>query len=136
MIILSLIRVTPAVPSLATESIVIRRRRYIRYASDQNEPKQKKSAWHHFFMIVLIVMFAFTAMSMQGCAAPKSREHQAILDWQVEGHHVYNVEDGIEYFVKCEGGRKYIGVSRPATATEDGYYNVVGPIDYCTGEEE
>jgi hypothetical protein len=114
---------------------MIRRRRYIRYAED-NEPKQKKSAWHYAFMVVLIVMFAITTVSMQGCAAPKSRQHRAIEQWQQEGHYTYKVEDGIEYFVKCEGGRKYIGVHRPATADVDGYYDVVGPIDVCTGEEE
>ena len=121
---------------LATENIVIKPRRYIRYADSEDEPRQKKSAWHHFFMVVLIVMFAITTVSMQGCAAPKSREHRAILEWQAEGHHTYKVEDGLEYFVKCEGGLKYIGVHRSATAGVDGFYDVVGPIDACTGEEE
>ncbi len=109
-------------------------RRKVRY-TDNEGPQQKKSPWHYATMIVLIVVFAICTVSMQGCAAPKSREHVAILEWQTEGHHVYDVENGVEHFVKCEGGLKYIGINRPATATQDGYYNVVGPIDTCTGED-
>ena len=110
-------------------------RHRLRRTDNSKEPMQKKSAWHYFFMIVLIVVFAVTTVSMQGCAASKSREHRAILAWQTEGHHVYRKEGINEYFVKCEGGRKYIGLSRQATADEPGYYNQVGPIDYCTGEK-
>lgn len=109
---------------------MIRRRRYIRYASDQNEPKQKKSAWHYLFMVVLIVMFALTTVSMQGCAG-QSAKQQAITEWQTEGHYVYAVEDDREYFVRCANGEKYVGYWIPET----GHYQLYGPMDICTGEE-
>ena len=79
-------------------------------------------------MIVLIVVFAVTTVSMQGCAASKSHEHRAVLEHQTEGRLVYREADGIEYFVECRYGLKYVGSS----VSEE----VIGPIDYCTGEEE
>ena len=103
---------------------MIRRRRYIRYAED-NEPRQKKSAWHHFFMIVLIVMFTFTALSMQGCAT--TPEQRAIDNWQQEGRLVYREEDGVQYYVECEYGLKYLSSTNAEVR--------IGPVDTCKGEE-
>lgn len=66
----------------------MRRRRYVRYSSNSDEPVQKKSAWHHFFMIVLIVMFVFTAVSMQGCSADDTP--RKCKDWIIE-HYQTNI---------------------------------------------
>jgi len=104
----------------------VRIRYHIHRTRSENEQPQKKSAWHYFFVVVLIIMFAITTVSMQGCAAPKSREHLDILQWQAEGQHVYKVENGVEYFVRCDYGLKYLGTSRTN--------EVIGPIDTCKGE--
>ena len=72
-----------------------------------------------WFLLLLLVVVA-------GCAAPKSREHRAILQHQVEGRVVYREADGIQYYVECEHGLKYIGSS----ANEER----IGPVDVCKGE--
>lgn len=102
-------------------------RRKIRY-SNSSEPTQKKSAWHYLIMVVLIVVFAVTTVSMQGCAAPKSRQFRAIEEHQVEGRLVYREEDGVQYYVECENGLKYIS----STVAEER----IGPVAVCEGEEE
>ena len=106
------------------------RKRYVRYSKD-DAPAQKKSAWHYMFMVVLIVMFAITTVSMQGCAG-QSAKQRAITEWQTEGHYVYAVDDnGKEYFVRCANGQKFVGFWIPET----GHYQLYGPMDACTGEE-
>lgn len=72
-----------------------------------------------------------------GCAATKSREQREILEWNTEGYHVYKVENGVEYFVKCEGGLKYIGVNRFVDIDGfNGFYESYGPIDKCVEEDD
>ena len=63
-----------------------------------------------------------------GCSAPKSREHRTILDHQVEGQVVYREVDGVQYYVECEYGFKYLS----STASDER----IGPVDTCDGEEE
>jgi hypothetical protein len=82
-------------------------------------------------MVVLIVMFALTTVSMQGCAS-QSEKRRAIMQWQTEGHHVYRVEDDREYFVRCTDGEKFVGFWIPET----GYYQAYGPVDVCYEEQE
>lgn len=78
-------------------------------------------------MIVLIVMFVITSMSMQGCSAPKTKAHRLIMEHQTEGRLVYREDDGVQYYVECEYGFKYLSSS---VAEER-----IGPIDQCVEEE-
>ena len=82
-----------------------------------------------FDMRTLLIIAALALIV--GCATAVSKEHQVILDWNTEGHHTYRVKDGVDYFVKCEGGLKYVGYNIPATGTQDGMYQVIGPVDVC-----
>ena len=93
--------------------------------------------WIRIFVIFAVLLLLGAALlTLGGCAAPKSKEQRAILEWNEEGHHIYRKNGSIEYFVKCENGLKYIGYNVPATATQQGLYEVVGPVDACIEEEE
>lgn len=106
-------------------------RRRLKYTDKDAGTQKRKSAWHYLFMVVLIMMFALTTVSMQGCAG-QSAKQRAITEWQTEGHYVYAVDDnGKEYFVRCANGQKFVGFWIPET----GHYQLYGPMDACTGEE-
>jgi hypothetical protein len=50
------------------------------------------------------------------------------MEHQVEGRLVYREVDGVQYYVECEYGLKYLS----STATDER----IGPVDTCKGEEE
>ena len=92
--------------------------------------------WFKIFVSFALLFLIAVFLLLQGCAAPKSKEHLAIMNWQEEGHHVYRTNGSIEYFVKCEGGLKYIGYNVQATESQQGLYEVVGPVDHCEVEDD
>ena len=98
MLIQNLNRVMRSAPKRATDSIV--------------------SKWFLLFLLVAI----------GGCGASKSREFRAIEEHQVEGRLVYREKDGVQYYVECENGLKYIS----STIAEER----IGPVAVCEGEEE
>jgi len=81
-------------------------------------------------MIRIITILSILLLT--GCATSKSVTHQAILDWQTEGHYVYKTVDNKEYFVRCTAGQKFVGYWIPDT----GFYRAYGPMGTCNGEEE
>lgn len=72
-------------------------------------------------LIILLVIIA-------GCSLPKSREHRTIMDHQAEGKQVYREVDGVQYYVECEYGFKYLS----STASDER----IGPVDTCEDEDE
>ena len=59
-----------------------------------------------------------------GCAT--TPEQRAIDNWQQEGRLVYREEDGVQYYVECEYGLKYLSSTNAEVR--------IGPVDTCKGE--
>lgn len=77
---------------------------------------------------VVLLFLVMALLSMQGCSAPRTKAHRAVMEHQVEGQLVYREVDGVKYYVECEYGFKYLS----STASNER----IGPVDTCEGEEE
>jgi hypothetical protein len=78
---------------------------------------------------VVLLFLVMALLSMQGCSAPRTKAHRAVMEHQVEGQLVYREVDGVKlkYYVECEYGFKYLS----STASNER----IGPVDTCEGEE-
>lgn len=85
--------------------------------------------WARIVMNFLLLIFIVVAASfMAGCSVPKTKAQRAVMEHQTEGRLVYREVDGVQYYVECEYGFKYLS----STASNER----IGPVDVCEGEEE
>ena len=88
-----------------------------------------RRAWMRIAMNFMLLLFlAVVLFSVPGCSAPKTKAHRLVMEHQVEGQLVYREVDGVQYYVECEYGFKYLS----STASDER----IGPVDTCEGEEE